>query len=105
MSMAKTLSNWRDYVMMAGVAILLAYLGWHLLSGRFGLLAYFTLAQKERQLDRELAGLLQDNAKLSQQVNLLRSDQLDPDRLDELARKMLHLAHPDDVIIKLPPNN
>ena len=88
--------------MAAAVAILLAYLAWHFVSGRYGVWSYVQLAREEAQLDDELAVLKRTNAGLSRTVHLLRADRLDPDLLDQRARELLHLAHPDDVIIKLP---
>jgi len=82
--------------------LLLLYFGYHALNGERGLLAW---REYSRELDAtrdELAGLRAERAALEQKVARLRHDGLDPDLLDELARRSLSLALPEDVIILLP---
>lgn len=52
--------------------------------------------------EAELDELVKQHKSLSHKVALLRSQALDPDLLGVQARKMLHLSHPDELIIYLP---
>jgi cell division protein FtsB len=47
----------------------------------------------------ELAGLKEVKDRLERDVVLLRPESLDPDMLDERARAILNLAHPDDLVM------
>jgi cell division protein FtsB len=75
------------------------YFGYHLETGDHGLEARATLQGRKEVLEGELAGLKEVRARLERDVALLRPESLDPDMLDERARAILDLAHPDDLII------
>ena len=45
-----------------------------------------------------------ERSRLEQRVKRLRPGSLDPDLIDELARDMLSMVEPDDVIILLEPS-
>lgn len=49
----------------------------------------------------ELAELSESRAALRHRVELMRSESLDPDMLDERARSMLEFSHPDEAVIFL----
>ena len=51
----------------------------------------------------ELAALKKREAELRNQVRLLDHRRADPDMVDELVRRELGVAHPDEVIIPMPP--
>jgi len=77
----------------------LFYFGYHTVQGDRGVIAYLRLsAQLERT---EMALMKSDAARdiLARRVELLRPENLDRDMLDEQARRILGLAHPDDVVI------
>ncbi len=81
------------------------YFGYHLQIGDHGLKARAELESRKAVLEGELAGLREVKARLERDVALLRPESLDPDRLDERARAILNLAHPDDLIMmkRRPP--
>lgn len=81
------------------------YFGYHLQTGDHGLEARADLQKRKAVLEGELAGLKEVRQRLERDVALLRPESLDPDMLDERARAILNLAHPDDLIMlkRRPP--
>ena len=75
------------------------YFGYHLQIGDHGLKARAELERRKAVLEGELAGLQEVKDRLERDVALLRPESLDPDMLDERARAILNLAHPDDLIM------
>ena len=75
------------------------YFGYHLQIGDHGLQARADLERRKDVLAGELAGLTEVKQRLERDVSLLRPESLDPDMLDERARAILNLAHPDDLIM------
>ena len=77
----------------------LLYFIYHTVQGDRGVIAYLRL---NAQLERAEMALMESNAArdiLARRVELLRPENLDRDMLDEQARHILGLAHPDDVVI------
>jgi cell division protein FtsB len=81
------------------------YFVYHLQTGDHGLEARAVLEKRKAVLAGELAGLRDVRARIERDVALLRPESLDPDMLDERARAILNLAHPDDLIMlkRRPP--
>jgi cell division protein FtsB len=77
------------------------YFGYHALSGSRGLLAWQELSRELEATHQELADLRTERQALENKVSRLRSSSLDPDLIDELARRNLSLVEPLDVIILL----
>ena len=75
------------------------YLGYNLQTGEHGLKARADLERRQEVLAGELAGLKEVKNRLERDVALLRPESLDPDMLDERARAILNLAHPDDLVM------
>lgn len=82
---------------------LVAYFSYHLVNGNRGLLAWQQYSQELEASRAELEQLRAERASLGRKVARLRHDGLDPDLLDEEARRTLSLAAPTDVIILLEP--
>jgi cell division protein FtsB len=83
------------------VAVLLTLLlGWHVVNGRNGISAWQQKRAEERQLHKEIDSLNQENARLRDRVERLKSD---PDAIGQVAREQLHYARPNEVIVTLPP--
>lgn len=76
------------------------YFGYNLQIGDHGLKARADLEKRKAVLAGELAGLQEVKQRLERDVALLRPESLDPDMLDERARAILNLAHPDDLILQ-----
>ena len=77
------------------------YFGYHAVVGSRGLLAWRQLNEDIAATEGELAAVRAERQALEDKVRRLRPDSLDPDLIDELARRHLSLAGPLDVIILL----
>lgn len=88
---------------MAG--LLIGYFGVNAYSGNHGIKAKQDIDRQIAALTTELQGLQIDRAQWQRRINLLRSDDIDPDMLDERARELLGYADPRDLVlsIKAPP--
>ena len=75
------------------------YFGYHLQIGDHGLEARTKLERRMAALEGELNGLREVRLQIERDVALLDSESLDPDMLDERARAILNLAHPDDLVM------
>lgn len=65
---------------------------------------YLARRERRRQIEAstvEIEQLRQENLRLSQQIQDLRSN---PQAIEELARERLRLARPGEVIVTLPPS-
>jgi cell division protein FtsB len=93
-----TLRVWRP----AGtvVAVLLALLlTWHVINGKHGLQVWHQKRAEDQQLRKEIEELQQENARLRNHIERLKSD---PDAIEHEAREKLHYAKPGEVIYTLP---
>ena len=81
---------------------IMAYFGYHVIIGDHGLLSRWRLADEVGQLQAEVHELKTRRQKLKNKVSLVRPESLDPDMLDERARAILNLAHPNDITILRP---
>ena len=81
-----------------GLAI---YFGYHAVVGSRGLLAWRQLNRDIEATQQDLAAVHAERQALEEKVRRLRPGSLDPDLIDELARRQLSLAGPLDVIILL----
>jgi cell division protein FtsB len=78
---------------------LAGYFAYHLVQGDRGLIAWLRLTQQIREAKVSLDRVEGERQALDRRVNLLRSDHLDRDMLDERARSMLNLVGPNEVVI------
>ncbi len=95
--------RWQHWLLVIGIG-LAAYFGYHAVNGSRGLLAWQNLSVEVDLAERQLAGLEAERTLLERKVGRLRSSSLDPDLLDEEARRSLSLVAPQDVIILLDRN-
>ena len=77
----------------------LVYFGYHAVQGERGLLSWLRLTQQIAVAEAELDLLSAERRQLEHRARLLRPEGLDPDLLDERARLILGLAHPNELII------
>ena len=82
---------------------LMSYFIYHAINGRHGLEARSQLQQRAQMLEDKLGGLEAVRQRLERDVLLLQSDNLDPDMLEEQARRILTFAHPDDLVLRNLP--
>ena len=91
----------RPFIPSALIAVLIAYFGFHALTGERGLL---TSEQREQTLATRTAELKQIRAErmdLEARARLLRDSSLSADLLEERARSLLGFADPDDYVIRM----
>jgi cell division protein FtsB len=82
-------------------ALIIGYFGLSAYTGAHGLKAKQDLAQQQASLTRDLERVTAERKRWEHRVSLLRSDNLDPDMLDERARAMLNYVHPRDLTLML----
>lgn len=93
-----TLRVWRPAatVVFAALALLLS---WHVVTGKNGLTVWDKKRAEDRQLRQEINDLQQENARLRDHIEHLKSD---PSAIEHEAREKLHYAKPGEVIYALP---
>lgn len=84
-------------LLCSGVSL---YFMLHAAKGNYGLEARSGLVVKAERLTRELERLHVVRDGLVADVKRLQTSNLDLDYLDERARAVLNLAHPDDVVFR-----
>jgi cell division protein FtsB len=83
-------------------ALVILYFGVNAYTGAHGLIAKQDLDQQIAALTSDLAGVKAERAVWERRVSLLRSDNLDPDLLDERARALLDFVDPHDLVMMVP---
>ncbi|MDQ0468416.1 FtsB family cell division protein [Labrys wisconsinensis] len=89
-------------LILAGASI--AYFGFHAVNGDHGIMAQRQYDDQKRDLSAQLADLRAKRTALERRVALLKNDALDPDVLEDKARNLLGMVHPNDVVVLLPRN-
>jgi cell division protein FtsB len=85
----------------AAAALLIGYFGINAYNGDRGLKAKEDIARQMATLSAELDRLKAEQAQWERRIALLKSDDLDPDMLDERARILLDYADPHDLTLML----
>lgn len=78
---------------------LFCYFGYHTINGDHGIEARGVLKTKISRLSLDLSHLTRRRQLLDRDVALMQPDQIDPDILDEQARRVLNFARPDEIIV------
>jgi cell division protein FtsB len=82
--------------MATGLAIVAAFFfGYHAIFGEHGVNMYQQKRTDGRAIEKHIADLEQENARLQQHVQQLKND---PDAIEHEARERLHYARPGEVI-------
>lgn len=82
------------------VAVLMAlWLMGHVINGKHGLSVWQQNRAEDRELQKQIQDIQQENAQLRKQIDRLKSD---PDAIEHEAREKLHYAKPGEVIYALP---
>jgi cell division protein FtsB len=87
----------------AVAALVIGYFGFSAYSGAHGLRAKQDMAEQQASLTSDIERTRAERLALEHKVSLLRSNNLDPDMLDERARAMLDYMHPNDLTVMLKP--
>ncbi|MGR6328151.1 FtsB family cell division protein [Sphingomonas sp. XXL09] len=80
---------------------ILAFFGAYAVLGPNGMLAYGDYKRQLAKREKQYAALDQRRTVLKNRVALLDPDHANPDMVDEMVRKELNVAHPDEVIVPL----
>jgi cell division protein FtsB len=100
MRLGRTLKRQAKAAVAPSVFLLLvAYFLWNATQGDRGLRAYAERQEDLKAAKGELARTESDLQVWERRVAGLRRSRLDQDALDERARAMLNLSHPEDVIV------
>ena len=93
--------RWRPCHVVAPLlwACAAAYLGYHVVQGDRGLIAWLRLTKEIEQVTASLDLASAERVRTEHNVALLGPDGLDPDLLDERARVVLGFGHPRDLVI------
>jgi cell division protein FtsB len=83
-------------------ALLIGYFGVNAYSGDRGLKAKEDIDRQMTALTAELQRLQVEHAQWQRRIALLKSDDIDPDMLDERARALLDYVDPDDLVMVVP---
>lgn len=86
----------------AFAAAFIGYFAMNAFSGDHGLRAQLDLDQQMSVMKEQLGALKAERQSWERRVALLRPDRIDPDMLDERARRTLGLADPRDLTLLLP---
>lgn len=82
----------------------LAYAVYHGVQGERGLLAWIDRSAAVEQARAEVAALAEERRRLERRVSLLRTESLDLDLLEEQARRLLNMGHPDERVLLRSPS-
>jgi cell division protein FtsB len=82
-------------------ALLIGYFGVNAYNGDRGLKAKEDIERQMATLNAELDRLKAEQAQWERRIALLKSDDLDPDMLDERARTLLDYTDPHDLTLML----
>jgi cell division protein FtsB len=80
---------------------LMAFFGAYAVLGPNGVLAYGDYQRQLAKRERDYLALDRRRGVLRNRVALLDPDHANPDMVDEMVRKELNVAHPDEVIVPL----
>ncbi|MBB4152952.1 cell division protein FtsB [Sphingomonas jinjuensis] len=97
-ALGKTL---RRAALPAAGLVLMAFFGAYAVLGPNGILAYGDYKRQLVKREKDYAALDAKRTVLKNRVALLDPDHANPDMVDEMVRKELNVAHPDEVIVPL----
>jgi cell division protein FtsB len=88
-----------DLAVMLACLTLLGFFGWHGFYGPRGFAYKDQLAAKAEKLQAELDELTSERKRIDGRVQLIRPESIDPDLLDELARRTLNFSKPGEIVL------
>ena len=84
-------------------ACVVGYFVYYAVQGDRGLIALKHIESEISRAEQVLGQVRTERERMERRASLLHAEHLDRDMLDERARAMLNLTHPNDVILSLPP--
>jgi cell division protein FtsB len=92
-----------DFAVSVVCLALLGYFAWHANKGPRGYGYHENLQAKTAILQSEFDSIQQSRVRLEHKVGLLRPESLDPDMLDEVARRELEAVSPGELVAYQKP--
>ena len=96
--LTRVAASWRKAATVAVGALAVA-VGYHVVLGRNGIIAFQHKREETQVLDRQMKALTRENEQLQGHVDRLQSD---PNAIEHQAREELHYTRPGEVIYTLP---
>jgi len=93
--------TWKLLITAAWVGVV-SYFLYHTVEGERGWIAQVRLQNEVAKAEETLSKLRQERQALEHRVQLMRPESLDPDLLDEQARKELNYSKPNEIVILTP---
>ena len=91
-----------DLAMTLVCLSLLGFVGWHGYYGDRSLDKSRALERRVATLEAKLEDIREERKGVEDRVRLLRPDSIDPDMIEELARKTLGFSREGDIVVELP---
>ena len=88
-----------EFLVSIGCLAMLGYFAWQAERGPRGFAYQKNLAEQLEKLTLKLEAIKGDHNKIEARVSELRPDAIDPDLLDEMARKNLGFVSPAQIIV------
>ena len=92
----------RRKIATGAAALLASAMGYHVVFGHNGLIAYRAKRQEVKELQMQMNALQSENGHLRSHVDRLSSD---PNAIEHEAREALHYARPGEVIYTMPQDH
>lgn len=96
---------WRPLALTVTLLGFQAYLGYSAISGQFGIASREDILSDIEILEDKSAALQAEIDAYRHRASLMDPRHLDPDIVVERARAMLNMAHADDVLVMVNPQN
>ena len=91
--------RYRTVIVLLTCALGLLYVGYQTVQGERGVLGLVERSAEVKRARAEVATLAAERQTLERRVSQLRNDNLDLDLLDQEARRLLNLGHPDEEVL------
>ncbi len=89
----------RHRLATVGIGLLLLVVGYHVLFGVNGIMAYQQQRKESRDLQQEIESLKHQNEQLEQQIKALKYD---PQAIEKEAREKLRYVRPGEMVYTVP---
>jgi|TARA_B110000503_G_scaffold50990_1_gene82464 cell division protein FtsB len=89
----------RSFFVLFFFAGIVCYFSYHMISGGRGMLAYLKLSSEISSVQSELELVRMERLDIEHSANLLKSESLDLDLLEEQAKRILGYAKPREIVL------
>jgi cell division protein FtsB len=96
---------WRPLALTVTLLAFQGYLGYSAVSGQFGIESREDILAEIELLEDRSSALQAEIDAFEHRVSLMNPRRLDPDLVTERARALLNMAHVDDMLVMVNPEN